>query len=66
MGNTTVINELLCFLQNAFNSYAKEEIESAIADFYNAEEVTTAKEILTSCAKSLSLEKEVAKCIPQR
>ena len=62
----TVINETLCFLQNAYNSYTKDQIETSIADFYDAEEIITAKDTLTDCAKELNLEREVSKHVPQR
>ena len=35
----TIINEVLCFLQNAFNSFTKDQIEAAIVDFYDADVV---------------------------
>ena len=62
----TVINETLCFLQNAYNSYTKDQIETAIADFYDAEEIITAKETLTEWAKELNLERQISKHVPQR
>ena len=63
---TYVISDLLCFIQNSFQRYPRDEINSAIVDFYNSEETTAAKEILANVASTIGLEREVSEFVPVR
>ena len=61
-----IINDLLCFVQNSSHRYNRDEIDSAITDFYDSDETTTAKTILGKTASTVGLEREISEFVPVR
>lgn len=51
------LSDLLCFAINKFSRLAVKQFKSAILDFYSAEDITAAKELLQKEAEKLSIEK---------
>ena len=52
-----VLNDLLCFAVNKFSREALKPLKSIINDFYTADDITLAKELLHAELESLSHDK---------
>ena len=53
INETTIINELLCYIQNNFASSTSAALQTTISGFYTAEEITTAKSKLYEVVKGV-------------
>ena len=57
---TFIVNELLCFVTNQFDTLNRQNLNSAILEFYTCDELITAKQILVSLCENNGLSSQIS------